>query len=60
MPDDGRVHRPDWLAGEKFRLNILTAGLGPENATTECDVDRMEVLSAELRKFDEDVKAGQK
>jgi hypothetical protein len=36
------------------------AGLGPENATTECDVDRMEVLSAELRKFDEDVKAGQK
>jgi hypothetical protein len=33
--------------------------LEPENATTEDDVDRMEVLSAELRKFGEDVEAGQ-
>jgi hypothetical protein len=33
--------------------------LEPENATTEDDVDRMEVLSGELRKFGEDVEAGQ-
>jgi hypothetical protein len=32
-------------------------GIG--TATTEGDVDRMEVLSAELRKFGEDVEAGQ-
>jgi hypothetical protein len=36
-----------------------TGALEPENATTEDDVDRMEVLSGELRKFGEDVEAGQ-
>jgi hypothetical protein len=30
MPDDGRVHRPDWLAGEKSRLgNIWSRGFPP-------------------------------
>ena len=36
-----------------------TGTLEPENATTEGDVDRMDVLSAELKKFGEDVEAGQ-
>jgi hypothetical protein len=40
-------------------LDILTAGWVPENATTEGDVDRMEVPSSELRNFGEDVEAGQ-
>jgi hypothetical protein len=30
----------------------------PENKVTEGDIDRMEALSAEFRKFSEDVEAG--
>jgi hypothetical protein len=35
------------------------ASLDPENKVTEGDVDRMEALSDELRRFGEDVEAGQ-
>jgi hypothetical protein len=35
------------------------AGLDPANEVTEGGVGRMEALSAELRKFGEDVEAGQ-
>jgi hypothetical protein len=46
------------LGWAKAILDVLMAGLDPENKITEGDVDRMEALSAELRKFGEDVEAG--
>jgi len=42
--------------GAQSLLDILTTGLDQEN---EGGADRMEALSAELRKFGEDVEAGQ-
>jgi hypothetical protein len=47
-----------FYAGAQSILDILMAGLEPENEVTEGDVDRMEALSAELRHFGEDVDAG--
>ncbi len=47
-----------FYAGAQAILDILLAGLDPENKVTEGDVDRMEALSAELRHFGEDVEAG--
>jgi hypothetical protein len=50
--------RRAFYAGAQSILDILLAGLDPENKVTEGDVDRMEALSAELRNFGEDVEAG--
>jgi hypothetical protein len=47
-----------FYAGAQSILDILLAGLDPENKVTEGDVDRMEALSDELRHFGEDVEAG--
>ena len=60
--DDGvtrttKTHeRRVFYAGAQSLLDILTTGLDQEN---QGDADRMEALSAELRKFGEDVEAGQ-
>jgi hypothetical protein len=51
--------RRGFYAGAQSILDILLAGLDPEKKVTDGDVDRMEALSAELRKFGEDVEAGQ-
>jgi hypothetical protein len=48
-----------FYAGAQSILDILLAGLDPENKVTDGDVGRMEALSAELRKFGEDVETGQ-
>jgi hypothetical protein len=47
-----------FYGGAQAILDILLAGLDPENKVTEGDVDRMEALSDELRRFGEDVEAG--
>jgi hypothetical protein len=47
-----------FYAGAQSILDILAAGLGPENKLAGGDVDRMEALSAELRRFGEDVEEG--
>jgi hypothetical protein len=47
-----------FYAGAQSILDILLAGLDPENKVDDGDVDRMEALSAELRNFGEDVEAG--
>jgi hypothetical protein len=44
-----------FYGGAQAILDILMAG--PE--ATESDIDRVEALSAELRRFAEDVEAGQ-
>jgi hypothetical protein len=52
--DERRV----FYAGAQSILDILLAGLDPENKVTEGDVGRMEALSDELRRFGEEVEAG--
>jgi hypothetical protein len=47
-----------FYAGAQSILDILMASLDPENKVTDGDVDRMEALSDELRRFGEDVEAG--
>ena len=47
-----------FYAGAQSVLDILLVGLDPENKVAEGDVDRMEALSDELRRFGEDVEAG--
>jgi hypothetical protein len=47
-----------FYAGAQSILDILMANLDPENKVTDGDVDRMEALSDELRRFGEDVEAG--
>jgi hypothetical protein len=41
-------------AGAQSTLDILVAGLEPGRAVTEGEVDRVETLSDELRRFGED------
>jgi hypothetical protein len=47
-----------FYVGAQAILDILMAGLDQENEVTDGDVDRVEALSDELRRFAEDVEAG--
>ena len=47
-----------FYAGAKSILDIMVAGLDPEHAVTEGEVDRVEALIDDLRRFGEDVEAG--
>ena len=44
-------------AGAQSTMDILMAGLEPGRAVTDGEVDRVETLSDELRRFGEDVEA---
>jgi hypothetical protein len=47
-----------FYAGAQSVLDILLAGLEPTVEVTEREVDRVEALSDELRRFTEEVEAG--
>jgi hypothetical protein len=47
-----------FYAGAQSVLDILLAGLEPTVEVTEREVDRVEALSNELRRFGEEVEAG--